>query len=135
MHDLPKYAKAGILALILLLVIFYFFGNPDNNGLFPECVFHSVTGLYCPGCGSQRAVHCLLHLDLKGVASNNLLFLPGLAVIFYGIFLSAVNKKLGTHYRNFLYHKRAPLYIFIIIVLFAVLRNLPYYPFTLLAPG
>lgn len=29
--------------------------------LMPPCIFHSVTGLYCPGCGGTRAVSALLH--------------------------------------------------------------------------
>ncbi|MCI8516940.1 MAG: DUF2752 domain-containing protein [Hungatella sp.] len=30
---------------------------------FP-CLFHALTGLYCPGCGGTRAVGYLLHGDL-----------------------------------------------------------------------
>lgn len=29
--------------------------------LMVPCIFHSVTGLYCPGCGGTRAVSALLH--------------------------------------------------------------------------
>ena len=27
----------------------------------PPCMFHALTGLYCPGCGGTRAVFALLH--------------------------------------------------------------------------
>jgi hypothetical protein len=56
-------------------------------------------------------------------------------VVIYGVVLPAVNRKFGVNYPNFLYYKWTPLWILIIVILFAVLRNLPWYPFSLLAPG
>jgi len=34
---------------------------PGAHSFYPRCVFHAVTGLECPGCGSTRALHHLLH--------------------------------------------------------------------------
>ena len=28
----------------------------DLTGIIPPCLFHQVSGLYCPGCGGTRAV-------------------------------------------------------------------------------
>jgi uncharacterized integral membrane protein len=40
--------------------------DPARHALFPKCPFLMLTGgLRCPGCGSQRAVHALLHLEFK----------------------------------------------------------------------
>lgn len=36
--------------------------DPNRSGLYPTCPVLAVTGLYCPGCGSLRAVYALLHL-------------------------------------------------------------------------
>lgn len=33
-------------------------------GLLPPCVFHEVTGFYCPGCGSTRSVRFLIRGDI-----------------------------------------------------------------------
>jgi hypothetical protein len=46
-------------------VVVYFSYNPVKVNLFPPCLFHELTGLQCPGCGSQRAIHSLLHLEIK----------------------------------------------------------------------
>lgn len=36
--------------------------------VFAPCIFHSLTGLYCPGCGGSRALTALVHMDvLKSV--------------------------------------------------------------------
>ena len=43
-----------------------------------------LTGLKCPGCGSQRAVHALLHADLASAFAHNALLvlsLPYLALL------------------------------------------------------
>ena len=37
-----------------------------SPGHYPTCPFLAITGWYCPGCGSLRAVHDLLHGDLAG---------------------------------------------------------------------
>ena len=40
--------------------------DPSEPGHYPECPFHWITGLYCPGCGTLRAVHALTHGDVLG---------------------------------------------------------------------
>ena len=40
--------------------------DPARHAIFPKCPFLMLTGgLRCPGCGSQRALHALLHLEFK----------------------------------------------------------------------
>lgn len=52
-----------IIGTLLLLVLFIKATNIQlSKYLFP-CVLHSLTGLYCPGCGGTRAVAFLLHGD------------------------------------------------------------------------
>ena len=40
----------------------------------PSCVFHELTGLYCPGCGATRAMHHLLNLEFAAAIRCNLMF-------------------------------------------------------------
>lgn len=34
---------------------------PAEHSFYPRCVFKVATGLDCPGCGSTRAAHALVH--------------------------------------------------------------------------
>ncbi len=119
---------------VLILGAVYFEYDPINNLLFPKCPLYATTGIYCPGCGSQRATHALLHLDIPGVFSSNILFLPALLVVFLHYSIAISNHFLGTTYHSILDKSKAPWVIFIIVVLFFILRNIPYPPFSYLAP-
>ncbi|MDE6409998.1 MAG: DUF2752 domain-containing protein [Muribaculaceae bacterium] len=59
------------LALFIFLAVFYFTVNPEVSRAMPQCVFHRLTGLDCPGCGSQRMIHALLHADLAAAWRHN----------------------------------------------------------------
>jgi hypothetical protein len=48
-----------LLALASGVVLFVF--NPGQFSFYPVCWFYRTTGLLCPGCGSLRALHQLLH--------------------------------------------------------------------------
>ena len=108
--------------------------NPVTAGFFPKCPFLLLTGHYCPGCGTTRGLHALLNGDLAGAAGYNLLMvmsLPILAWLFVSYTLVAVRGRALP--RVFV---PAPLIwaTLVVIVAFWILRNLPYYPFNLLAP-
>jgi len=61
--------------------LFVFTVDPARSGLYPPCFFHVLTGLYCPGCGSARALHQLLHGHVASAFALNpaaALFVPAL---------------------------------------------------------
>ncbi len=73
---------AGIALAIILLCVYFYFDPSDHY--FPRCPFLTLTGWECPGCGSQRAIHALLHGDLEAVWHFNAalyLFIPMLIVL------------------------------------------------------
>lgn len=87
---------AGILAAICFL---YYRFNPQTCAFFPRCPFYVLTGYLCPGCGSQRVVHSLLHLDLASAFRYNaylVLLLPYAAL---AVFAAAFRVRCNWLYR------------------------------------
>lgn len=117
-----------------VLAIFHQF-NPVQHGFFPRCWLHSTTGLHCPGCGGQRAVHALLNGDIAGAARNNLIFVLSLGIgAWFGLAeLYRRWKKLPPR----LPRAGAPTIVWVLLAavfLFGIARNIPVSPFTHLAP-
>lgn len=65
MYSFGHFKKIGLI-LIILLGIILFFVDPEYSAFIPKCPFRWFTGFDCPACGSQRAIHQLLHLNIKG---------------------------------------------------------------------
>lgn len=55
---------AVITVAIAAVILLYFIYDPAVSVWAPKCVFHAITGYDCPGCGSQRMIHALLHGDI-----------------------------------------------------------------------
>lgn len=58
---LSRPARIILLASAALLVLAVYAIFDPSQGFFPRCIFKELTGFDCPGCGSQRAIHALLH--------------------------------------------------------------------------
>lgn len=113
-------------------LLLYFFVQPKEGGIFPKCIFHELTGLYCPGCGGQRSLHALLHGNLLAAISYNLLFVLLMPLLVYFVFVFVTGKKYPGS--SFIYKARFSLSIAIFVVSFWILRNIPVIPFSWLAP-
>ena len=55
---------AGVVVGIAGGVVLLYVAAPTPDSYFPRCLFHMLTGLHCPGCGSTRCLHALVHGDL-----------------------------------------------------------------------
>jgi len=62
--------------------------HPHEVRLIPDCPSITLAGLYCPGCGSLRATHHLLHGRVSSsLAQNPLTMLVGVPVFAIGAVL------------------------------------------------
>lgn len=73
--------KLCIGTIVVVAALIYYFFSPTDSSFFPKCPFLLITGLKCPGCGSQRAIHALLHLDLGAAFRYNALLIVTLPLI------------------------------------------------------
>ena len=127
-----KYILFFIIGIALITI--YVSVNPSDVDFLPKCPFYFFTGLYCPGCGSQRATHQLLNFNFLGVLQQNLLFVMGLFIVGYHLTILVSNNIYKKNIYNYLYHPKTPIVLLVFIISFWILRNIPLYPFNLLAP-
>jgi len=108
--------------------------DPHAAGNYPTCPSIALFGVHCPGCGSMRAVHEFAHGDLAGVLSRNILVPIGLLLLAWA-WVSWFDRRLGYARVPALRPPVPVLYgSIVVLVLFAVLRNVPMSPFSGLAP-
>ena len=106
----------------------------STHGLIPPCPLHALTGVYCPGCGATRAVHALATGHLATAAHDNVLLLAALPVIAV-VWVSWFLRSLGRPAPKLVpFSPRVTVAVAVVLVVFAVLRNIPAAPFTALAP-
>lgn len=123
----PAVALAGGGAWLLYRI------NPSGaHSPFPPCAFRAVTGFYCVGCGGTRCAHALLHGDLATAWSMNPLLVLLVALLPLAMawwmgyrprWLQPLMQLLGR-----------PTFWLILLPAFWIARNLPWPPFTSLAP-
>ena len=125
---LPRKAILGSLFLITASLVIYFY-NPAHYQIYPPCIFHFLTALYCPGCGSLRSIHQLFHGHVEKALSYNILiliYMPVLTVYFLEV--------CGSESVGKVFQGRIVIIIIGIVLLFFVMRNIPMEPFLFLAP-
>jgi len=100
---------------VIILAIVYFIFSPTQSFLFPKCPFLLITGLRCPGCGSQRAIHALLHLRLIEAIKYNALFVFSLPYILFLTYAEIKRKSNHSLYLKANHIKLIYLYLFLVL--------------------
>lgn len=126
------------LILVIIGVVFFVFAffNPSEYSFFYACPIQKTTGYFCAGCGAQRALHQLLHFNYLEAFRLNSLFVISLPFLCIGGTLKVSNLLFKKKYRfPLFYNNKFIIVCLIVIVLFAILRNIPCEPFLFLAPN
>jgi hypothetical protein len=109
--------------------LYLFIFEPGKTGFFLNCPFRALTGFTCPGCGSTRGVHHLLHADPVAAFQLNPLFVIALPFLLYALvrYSNAVIRR-----RPLQTNQLQPKYIwvlFVAVLSFWIFRNTPWYPY------
>lgn len=126
------YRRSTVITLWSLLLagsVYLYLFEPGKTGFFPPCMFRALTGLTCPGCGSTRAMHQILHGHFAAAFMLNPLFLLAIPFLLYAFLrYSVVVMRGGIPRQNAL--PASYIYaLFVIVVSFWIFRNTPLYPF------
>ena len=120
-----SYKILTIFTAVLVLGTVYLIFDPAETFWMPKCPIHTLTGLDCPGCGSQRAFHSLLHGDLAGAARTNallLLFIPLIAVMGIG----EINRNRWPRFYRFMVSPPMVYGLLAVMVIWTIVRNIFY---------
>ena len=110
-------------AIVTGMMILQHFFPTEEYDIWPPCPIYWCTGIQCPGCGCTRAMSKLLHGHVAESLSMNLMFIPIMLI------LSAL-----VIWPKLAMNRYFSVPVEVILMLFCLLRNLPWEPFTLLAP-
>ena len=123
-------AAAGSAAAATVLYRF----DPLQTGFYPKCLLFTLTGIYCPGCGALRATHALLHGHVLTALDFNPLWVVVLPFLAYAVAAQAVEAVSGRRLPTYRLSGREAKAVFWAFVAFTVLRNVPLFPLSVLAP-
>ena len=109
--------------LVLVMCFIFYTLDPSECRVFPRCPFLMATGLKCPGCGSQRALHSLLHLDFVQAFHYNAFLVLSLPLLLLLLLAEAIR----TRYPAFYAAVQRPAYLLTYLALvigWTIVRNL-----------
>lgn len=133
-RDRAMWVVLGILALAGAAFVLHQRG-PHGVPWVPSCTFHRLTGLNCPGCGMTRAAHATLHGRIGEAFRFNPVGMALLPVVGIGVGIKILGWVRGRPLPFRMNVGKYGVWVLVgVVVVFWILRNVPVWPFNLLAP-
>jgi hypothetical protein len=120
---------AAVWLIVAAAATYLFLFDPAKGYGYPSCPFRALTGLQCPGCGTARSLHQLLHgHPLNAFELNPLIFLASPLLLLLLLFLtsSRFSELLKTRIQ---FERRLAWIVIAVVVGFWIFRNTSLYPF------
>ncbi len=109
---------------MIAAILFYVF-DPNEIAIFPQCPFLLITGYKCPGCGTQRAIHSFMHLQIWEALKYNAFIVFAVPYILLGVYVEHLGgKKRHPKLEKALFNKYSAIVVLIGILLYWIMRNL-----------
>lgn len=113
--------SVALIAFAVLGTAYYCF-DPADTVWMPRCLWKTLTGTDCPGCGSQRMVHALLHGDVRSAWNANPFVLCSLPLIVFMLWIEAGRSAHPRLYAAL--HRPLAIYLLLsAVLLWWILRN------------
>ncbi len=130
---LEQFRWSLVLALGAAAWILHYF-NPTEHRFYPACLFHALTGLNCPGCGSLRALHHLTHGEFRAALHCNPLLIVALTLLVLTWIRQQGWRRDSPFPTSRLRRPATAWAIGAIVIAFGVLRNVPGPAFAWMSP-
>jgi hypothetical protein len=124
-----RLSVAVVWFFLLLLSLYLYIFEPGKTGFFLLCPFRMLTGFQCPGCGSTRALHQLMHGHLLNAFTLNPLFVISLPFLLLVLVRHTAYVMRGEVPPGNVLPPSVIYAIFFIALSFWIIRNTPIYPF------
>ena len=111
----------GAVAIAIVLFVY----DPAATRFFPPCPFRTLSGWYCPGCGSLRAAHALLHGELWRALTFNPAMVAALVLLVGAAIDESWRLASGRPLVSWRLPRAAVWAIAAALVIYGVLRNWP----------
>ncbi len=118
-----KKNKVIFVGIIILIISYGYYFLNLKFGFTIKCPFHTITGLYCPGCGVTRMLFSIMTLKFyQAFRYNPLLFI--LLIIYIIFIIERLIRKKELKVPN-----NIALVILCILIIYGILRNIDVFSF------
>lgn len=131
LHEIVNKRPTVVLIWLTLAAgaTYLFIFEPGRSGLFPVCPFFVLTGFACPGCGTTRGLHLLLHGDVIAAFRFNPLMMVMLPFLLYALVRHTIAVIREQPIRGNQLKAAYIWLLFFVVLSFWIFRNTPLYPF------
>jgi len=121
---------ASILSAFLFIILFLRLAPLWTKQFYPVCIFTELTKIYCPGCGTTRALEAMAKFDFwDALLYNPFLCLIVIPLLIYLCVIYTLRAHSGRHIPSLLSSPKSAFPVFILILGIWIFRNI--FPFHL----
>lgn len=113
-----------LISFLITAVIIIFRYNPEEQYWFPKCMFYQLTGLQCPACGSQRAIHAFLHGNFAQAFKYNPFMIISIPYAVGIVFATTIETPFFTKMKTIFLHEVSVYTYVVLFVFWWILRNI-----------